>query len=196
MKRRLILFGAGMFTLAAPSLHATTPRRLSLRHAHTGAVFDGPWHNGLAPDPGAMAELSAALADSASIRPRPFDADALAILADVAEAARLTGPLVVRSGYRTPAINAAVHGAGDSQHLRAGAIDLEVTPTRVQQVAGLARGLGRGGVGVYPRRGFVHLDSGPVRHWNGDMPGGAVAAPVEDRIGRIAAAWRNPGGAR
>jgi hypothetical protein len=89
-----------------------------------------------------------------------------------------------------------VHGAGDSQHLRAGAIDLEVAPARVQQVAGLARGLARGGVGVYPRRGFVHLDSGPVRHWNGDVPGGAVAAPVEDRIGRIAAAWRAQGGGR
>ncbi|WP_203074176.1 YcbK family protein [Falsiroseomonas ponticola] len=196
MKRRLILLGAGVLTLAAPSLHAATPRRLSLRHAHTGARFDGPWHDGTAPDPGAMAELSAVLADSAAIRPRAFDAEALAILCDLAEAARLPGPLVVRSGYRTPAINAAVHGAGDSQHLRAGAIDLEVAPARVQQVAGLARGLARGGVGVYPRRGFVHLDSGPVRHWNGDVPGGAVAAPVEDRIGRIAAAWRAQGGGR
>ncbi|NGM21902.1 DUF882 domain-containing protein [Roseomonas stagni] len=196
MKRRLLLLGAGVFTLAAPSLHAATPRRLSLRHAHTGARFEGPWHDGTAPDPGAMIELSAVLADSATIRPRPFDAQALGILADVAEAARLSGPLVVRSGYRTPAINAAVHGAGDSQHLRAGAIDLEVAPARVQQVAGLARGLNRGGVGVYPRRGFVHLDSGPVRHWNGDVPGGSVAAPVEDRIGRIAEAWRNQGGRR
>lgn len=195
MKRRLILL-AGVFTLAAPRLRAGSPRRLALRHSHTGAQFDGPWHDGADPDPGAMAELSAVLADSAAIRPRPFDAAALGILADVAEAAGLSGPLVVRSGYRTPAINAAVHGAGDSHHLRAGAIDLEVASARIQQVGGLALGLGRGGVGLYPRRGFVHLDSGPVRHWNGDAPGGGMPAPVEDRIGRIAAAWRNPGGRR
>ncbi len=192
MKRRLILL-AGVFALASPRLRAASPRRLALRHYHTGARFEGPWHDGTAPDPVAMTELSAVLADSATIRPRPFDANALAILADVAEAARLSGPLVVRSGYRTPAINAAVHGAGDSQHLRAGAIDLEVAPSRIQQVGGLALGLARGGVGVYPQRGFVHLDSGPVRHWNGDAPGGGMPAPVEDRIGRIAAAWRSQG---
>ncbi|WP_439548628.1 YcbK family protein [Falsiroseomonas sp.] len=194
MKRRLML--AGVFTLASPRLRAGSPRRLSLRHYHTGARFEGPWHDGTAPDPVAMAELSGVLADSAAIRPRPFDAAALGILADVAEAAGLSGPLVVRSGYRTPAINAAVHGAGDSQHLRAGAIDLEVASARIRLVGGLALGMGRGGVGVYPRRGFVHLDSGPVRHWNGDAPGAGMPAPVEDRIGRIAAAWRNPGGRR
>lgn len=198
MRRRLTLIAAltGFIPLAAPRLHAATPRRLSLRHAHTGARFEGPWHDGVAPDPAAMAELSAVLADSSTIRPRPFDADALGILSDVAAAARIEGPLVVRSGYRTPAINAAVHGAGDSQHLRAGAIDLEVAATRVSQVGALALGLARGGVGIYPRRGFVHLDSGPVRNWNGDAPGGGMPAPEVDRIGQIAAAWRNPGGRR
>ena len=25
--------------------------------------------------------------------------------------------------------------------------------------------LGAGGVGFYPRSGFVHLDTGPVRYW-------------------------------
>jgi uncharacterized protein YcbK (DUF882 family) len=28
--------------------------------------------------------------------------------------------------------------------------------------------LGGGGVGYYPSSGFVHLDVGPVRHWDGD----------------------------
>ena len=29
-----------------------------------------------------------------------------------------------------------------------------------------ARNMRRGGVGWYPRSGFFHLDSGPVRNWN------------------------------
>jgi uncharacterized protein YcbK (DUF882 family) len=29
----------------------------------------------------------------------------------------------------------------------------------------VARALGLGGVGYYPRSGFVHLDTGPVRYW-------------------------------
>lgn len=186
-----MILGGAALALASPAVRAAAPRRLSFRHAATGATFDGPWHEG---DPIAMAELSAALADSSTIRPRPFDADAIGILWEVSTAARLPAPLVVRSGYRTPAINAAVHGAGDSQHLRASALDVEVTAARMPAVAGIALALARGGVGTYPRRGFLHLDSGPVRRWS--EGGTRVAAPVDDRIGRIAAAWRNPGNQR
>ena len=186
-----MILGSAAAALAAPPVRAATPRRIAFRHAATGATFDGPWHEA---DPIAMAELSAALADSSAIRPRPFDPEAIGILWEVAEAARLPAPLVVRSGYRTPAINAAVHGAGDSQHLRAGALDVEVTAARMPAVAGIALALGRGGVGMYPARGFLHLDSGPVRRW-GEGTARRVA-PVEDRIGRIAAAWRNPGNQR
>jgi uncharacterized protein YcbK (DUF882 family) len=30
-----------------------------------------------------------------------------------------------------------------------------------------ARDLKRGGVGFYPKRGFVHVDTGDVRFWQG-----------------------------
>jgi uncharacterized protein YcbK (DUF882 family) len=191
MNRRWMFLGGAALALAAPAVRAAVPRRLAFRHAATGASFDGPWDEA---DPSAMAALSAALADSSAIRPRPFDAEAIGILWGVSTAARLPGPLVVRSGYRTPAINAAVNGAGDSQHLRASALDVEVSAVRMPAVAGIALALGRGGVGMYPSRGFLHLDSGPVRRWS---EGSArTVAPVEDRIGRIAAAWRNPGNQR
>jgi len=186
-----MILGSAAVALAAPTVRAATPRRLAFRHAATGATFNGPWHEA---DPVAMAELSAALADSSAIRPRPFDADAIGIVWEVSTSARLPSPLVVRSGYRTPAINAAVHGAGDSQHLRASALDVEVTAARMPAVAGIALALGRGGVGMYPSRGFLHIDSGPVRRWS--ETGARTVAPVEDRIGRIAAAWQNPGNQR
>jgi len=49
--------------------------------------------------------------------------------------------------------------------------------------------LGRGGVGIYAQRGFVHLDSGPVRQW-GDVPsGGAAPRPPADPLARMAEAW-------
>jgi uncharacterized protein YcbK (DUF882 family) len=142
-----------------------------------------------------MAELSAVLADSTTIRPLPFDPEAIEILWTVAQTARLPSPLLVRSGYRTPAINAAVRGAGDSQHLRAAALDVEVGG-RVAEIAAVALRLGRGGVGSYAHRGFVHLDSGPVRRWDG---GGLLAAGSGgprridtrmDMLSRIAGEWQ------
>jgi uncharacterized protein YcbK (DUF882 family) len=36
----------------------------------------------------------------------------------------------------------------------------------LQRVAGGLGGAGHlGGVGFYPRSGFVHLDTGPIRYW-------------------------------
>ncbi|MBD0274363.1 MAG: DUF882 domain-containing protein, partial [Acetobacteraceae bacterium] len=88
--------------------------------------------------------------------------------------------------------------AGDSQHLRAGAVDLGVPAGRMPAVAEAALKLGKGGVGVYRQRGFVHLDSGPVRRW-GDIPANAPVAVAargataprapQDPLARMAEAW-------
>jgi len=192
MQRRSLL-------LAAPALLAATagqaqrapkpatpegglqPRRLAIRHARTGARFAGPYHDGRAPDPAALRELSVVLADATTERARPFDPRALDFLW---EAGRREGmeEFVVLSGYRTPVANFLARGAGDSFHLRAAALDLELPAARLARFAETAMGLGRGGVGIYARRGFVHLDSGPVRRWGG-------GGPAEDRIGRMAEAW-------
>ena len=124
-----------------------------------------------------MAGLSEVLADTRTGAVLPFDPAAIEVLWEVARRVGLGGDLTILSGYRTPQTNVAVHGAGDSQHLRAGAVDVMLAPERLPAVAEQALLLGRGGVGVYPTRGFVHLDSGPVRRW-GDMPGDLASLPV------------------
>jgi uncharacterized protein YcbK (DUF882 family) len=203
MHRRLLFLGAAAALALPLRSHAQTAiaaRRIKIRHAATNASFDGVWHNGIAPDPIAMADLSAALADSTSIRPRPFDPAVIDIVWQVANRARLGPELVIRSGYRTPAINRAVHGAGDSQHLRAGALDLEVPAGRMPAVVETALKLEAGGVGVYGSRAFVHLDSGPVRRWSDGASGGSprggrrIQLTTNDPIARIAEAWGTTGG--
>ena len=78
-------------------------------------------------------------------------------------------PVVITSGYRTAAHNAAVGGSKSSQHLLGRAADFWVEDTPVASVAAYAETLlpGRGGIGRYPkdaahpkrRTGWVHIDT-------------------------------------
>ena len=75
-------------------------------------------------------------------------------------------PVVITSGYRTAAHNAAVGGSKSSQHLLGRAADIQVEDTAVEDVAAYAESLlpGWGGVGRYPvksgrTKGWVHVDT-------------------------------------
>jgi uncharacterized protein YcbK (DUF882 family) len=113
---------------------------------------------------------------------------------EIAARTRLGTEVTIHSGYRTPQVNRRVHGAGDSHHMRASALDIGVPSGRMPAVADAALKLGRGGVGVYRSRGFIHLDSGQVRSWS---DGGGLRRisldPRERQLQDIAAAWRGDG---
>lgn len=78
-------------------------------------------------------------------------------------------PVVITSGYRTAAHNAAVGGSKSSQHLLGRAADFYVEGVDVATVAAYAETLlpGRGGIGRYPKdakhptrkTGWVHIDT-------------------------------------
>lgn len=92
------------------------------------------------------------------------------------------GPVKVLSGYRNAAYNAKIGGARFSQHIydqNPDSVAADITFTR-GTVAQWARGARwrfatkarwrkrrRGGVGRYLASGFIHVDSGPRRDWEG-----------------------------
>ena len=79
-------------------------------------------------------------------------------------------PFDLISGYRSPKTNAmlADQSSGVSRksyHTRAMAVDIALPDVRLASLRRTALGLAAGGVGYYPKSGFVHVDVGPVRHW-------------------------------
>jgi uncharacterized protein YcbK (DUF882 family) len=77
----------------------------------------------------------------------------------------------VISGYRSPATNARLRRTGGggvasrSLHMDGRAIDVRLRGVPLAELRDAALSLQAGGVGYYPREGFVHLDTGRVRRW-------------------------------
>lgn len=76
--------------------------------------------------------------------------------------------IIIQSGYRTPAHNARLaKAAKQSQHLLGNAADIRIPGVDTDTLTRLAKAIGVGGVGFYPKNGFVHVDVGRVREWTG-----------------------------
>lgn len=76
----------------------------------------------------------------------------------------------VISGYRTPKTNNNLRKKSNgvalkSYHMKGQAIDISVNNASTSKLHKLALALNAGGVGYYPKSGFIHLDTGPIRHW-------------------------------
>ena len=76
----------------------------------------------------------------------------------------------IYSAYRSPSYNNLLVRLGrgaapNSLHTTGQAVDFAIPGVRLSQVRRAAAKLKRGGVGYYRRRGFIHIDTGPVRYW-------------------------------
>ena len=83
-------------------------------------------------------------------------------------------PIIIISGYRSPARNEIVGGAKKSQHMEAKAADIKIAgiPTeeiynRIDKLMNQGK-IKTGGLGFYPSQGFVHYDIRGVKaRWQG-----------------------------
>jgi uncharacterized protein YcbK (DUF882 family) len=77
----------------------------------------------------------------------------------------------VISGFRSDKLNEALrkkghHVAARSQHVLGNAIDFRLVGVPTTQLVAWVTRFHRGGIGFYPRSGFVHVDCGRPRRWN------------------------------
>jgi uncharacterized protein YcbK (DUF882 family) len=146
------------------------PRVLRVRRQVTEDSFSGVyWRDGRY-DRQALRQLDHVFRDLSAAETTPMDPRLFDVMSTLARVLDSDDFYDVVSGYRTPETNA----ARATQSRRVSTVSLHMSgmaadcrlPGRVG--IGLARAaadLQLGGVGLYRRDGFVHLDCGPVRRW-------------------------------
>ena len=145
-------------------------RSLALHNLHTGEKFDAVyWVNGRY-DSGVLHEIDHLLRDHRDGTSRTIDPNLLDLLARLRQRLASGSPYEVVCGYRSPETNAMMAALSDgvaaaSFHMYGKAIDLRLPGRGLRQLRRAALSLKGGGVGYYPRSDFVHIDTGPVRHW-------------------------------
>jgi len=178
MDRRLFMSLVAWLAAVPASARAApeppVPRRLNLVNAHTGETFSGPYRNDEGPITDAMSDLSIFLRDFHCGASIPIDVNVVDFLANVMDAVGAEKATVL-SAYRTPETNEMLARttfgvAEHSQHMYGRAVDIYL-PAHLEEAMQAARAMNAGGVGWYPRSGFIHIDTGPVRNWTLDGQG-------------------------
>ncbi len=168
------LIGAGSLPTAATSTAAPSDaelRRLRLYHTHTGERIDIVYRRGGTFLPEAEQQLDYFLRDHRTGEVKHYDPHVFDILSDVAASVgHPEAEIEIICGYRTSWSNEFLRAgssgvAKSSLHMQAHAIDIRIPGVDTLTLRDAALALGRGGVGYYPRSGFVHVDTGRVRTW-------------------------------
>jgi uncharacterized protein YcbK (DUF882 family) len=99
-----------------------------------------------------------------------MDSGLLDLMHRLAALAGRDGPFEIYSGYRSRRTNSQLANqskgvARKSLHMQGKAVDLRLPGVELSSLRRAALSLQGGGVGYYPRSGFIHVDTGPVRFW-------------------------------
>jgi uncharacterized protein YcbK (DUF882 family) len=177
LSRRHLLGGAlalgGLSLLPQSALAALPERRLAFRNVHTNERIDARYFGAGGYDRAGLAEINHGLRDWRTGDVASMDRDLLDLLVSIREKLGVAPrrPFDLISAYRSPRTNSSLrqHGGGGvankSQHLLGRATDIALPGVSLDRVRLAALSEKRGGVGYYPRDGFVHVDTGRVRTW-------------------------------
>lgn len=145
-------------------------RRIALHNINTKEHFDGVyWADGNY-KPDALRKLDVLLRDHRAKQVGRYDPRLFDLLARVHKTIGSDEPFDVICGFRSRRTNAMARRrsrgvAKESYHTRGMAIDVRLPDTNLRAISETAMAMNGGGVGLYSRSGFVHLDVGPVRTW-------------------------------
>jgi uncharacterized protein YcbK (DUF882 family) len=145
-------------------------RTLSFYNIHTGESLRTTYCEEGIYIPEALEEINHILRDHRTGDVTPMNRELIDLLHAIRTETGNTKPFRIISGYRSPKTNAMLNKntsgvAKKSLHMQGKAIDINLPGMALADLRKMAMHLKRGGVGFYPKSGFVHVDVGRVRYW-------------------------------
>jgi uncharacterized protein YcbK (DUF882 family) len=170
--KKSILLGASM-TVSPYELFAyrlPVDRKIKLYNIHTGEHLKATYWSKDHFVKSELHKINHFLRDYRTGETQNMDIKLLDLLYSIQLIRDTSKPFQVVSGYRSPKTNEMLRRrsegvAKNSFHLKARAIDINLPGTELKDLKKLAKFLQRGGVGYYPKSGFMHIDTGPIRYW-------------------------------
>jgi uncharacterized protein YcbK (DUF882 family) len=176
-------------SLGSPAHSGGETRTISLYHIHTGEsltvtyMVDGRYV------PSAMTKINYLLRDWRKNQVITIDPKTIDLVWELHADLGSHAPIHIVCGYRTASTNNFLHSIGrnvarESQHILGKAIDIYFpdVPTIKMRNSALVRQVG--GVGYYRSAGgptgFLHVDSGRVRHWGPGISAFEMASIFRD----------------
>ena len=145
-------------------------RSLAMYNPHTGESINLVYCENGYYVPGALAEINHFFRDFRANLIKPIDPRLLDLLHAIHQSSDATKPFNLVSGYRSPQTNAMLAAqfegvARHSMHIEGKAADINLPGRQLSILQRIALAMRFGGVGYYPQSGFVHVDTGRIRHW-------------------------------
>ncbi len=176
-RRKLLLLSgatAGLALLpglAEASVSSSRPRILTLNNLNTGETLKTEFFNGSSYNKSELVRLNHFFRDYRANQVRKIDPRLFDQLYRLQVMLGTRKPVQLISGYRSLATNNRLrsHGTGvakHSYHTLGQAMDFHIEGVQLATVRAAALKMRAGGVGYYPKSDFVHIDTGPVRHWS------------------------------
>lgn len=174
--RRRFLAGSSLIAagMIAPAVFASTAqsaeRSLAFHHLHTGEDLRVTyWAEGdyLTES---LAEINHLLRDHRTDEVHSIDPGLLDLLQGIQTRLGSSREFQIISGYRSPKTNNMLRTnssgvAKRSLHMQGKAIDIRLPGCSLKQLRKVAVSQKAGGVGIYAKSGFIHVDTGRVRYW-------------------------------
>ena len=145
-------------------------RTISFHHIHTKEDLTVTYKRKGRYDENALQQINQLMRDWRDDDSVKMDPHVIDLLWEVHREVGAKEPIWVVGGYRSPSTNDKLRRRSSgvakfSQHMNGKAVDFHIPGVSLEQIREAGLRAQRGGVGIYPSSGFVHMDTGSVRHW-------------------------------